>query len=341
MTTSLASRGDRTSVPTFSRLFVTELIRLWSRRFTRVLLGLSVIGYLVAVVFLWQAHAQETPADIAQATSQRDQAIVDMTAGRADCLKTPGNTEEACGPVPTPDQFPVDQFLSNNPFRPNMVQDYTIAVGAAVAMAGFILAATSIGAEWSSKNIVAWLFYEPRRLRLMGAKMLSLTLVVVVLSAVAQVVWALTARLLLSQRGLPVSTLGPEASHFWSDIFGMQVRAGLLVVPVALIGFGLANLIKNTAAALGIAFVFIAVVESVMRAVTPAWQPYQFTTSAVAWMQHGGVTVYGADVYNQQYGGLMPKAIHISNASGGLTLLVYAVIVLVISLGLFKRRDVA
>ena len=41
MTTSLAPRADRTCVPTFPRLIGTELTRLWSRRFTRVLLGLS------------------------------------------------------------------------------------------------------------------------------------------------------------------------------------------------------------------------------------------------------------------------------------------------------------
>ena len=341
MTIALAAWSDRTAVPTFRRLVLTELIRLWSRRFTRVLLGLSVVGYLVAVVFLWQAHSQETPADIAQATTQRDDAIVSIKQGIADCLKTAGNTADQCGTVPTDQDFPIDQFLRNDPFTPGLVTDYTIAVGAAVAMAGFILAATSIGAEWSSKNIVAWLFYEPRRLRLMAAKLTALTAVAVTLSAIAQLVWSLTAHLLLSQRGVSVATLGPDASAFWPDVVREQVRAGLLVIPVALIGFGLANLIKNTAAALGIAFVFLAVVESVMRAITPAWQPYQFTTSAVAWVQHGGVTVYGGDAYNAQYNGMMPEQIHVSNVHGAVTLLVYAGVVLVISLVLFRRRDIA
>lgn len=341
MTTSLAPRTERTSVPTFPRLVGTELIRLWSRRFARVLLGLSVLGYLVAVVFLFQTYAKPTAADLAQATASRDQQIVSMNQSRDDCLKAPGGSDDTCGSLVTADQFPPDQFLQNTPFRPDQVSEYTMAVGAAVAMAVFILAATSIGAEWSSKNIVAWLFYEPRRLRLMVAKLLALTGVVVVLSAVAQLVWALTARLLLSQRGVPVSTLGPDATHFWSDVLGEQVRAGLLVVPVALLGFGLANLIKNTAAALGIAFVFLAVVESVMRGITPGWQPFQFTTGAAAWMQTGGVTVFGTEVYNQQYGSMMPEQIHVSNAHGAVTLLVYAALVLAISLAWFKRRDIA
>ena len=44
----------------------------------------------------------------------------------------------------------------------------------ATAAAAFLLAGTFIGAEWSSKNLIAWLFWEPRRLRLMAAKFLAL-----------------------------------------------------------------------------------------------------------------------------------------------------------------------
>lgn len=190
MTTSLAPRGGRTAAPTFGRLLRAELLRLAARRFTRVLLGVCIVGYLVAAAFLWQSHARETPADVAQATTQRDQAVADIATRTAQCLKQAGNTAAQCGTVPTAAEFPIDQFLSNNPFRPNQVADYTLAIGAAVAMAGFILAATFIGGEWSSKNVVAWLFYEPRRLRLMWAKVLAVTGVTLALSIIAQALWA-------------------------------------------------------------------------------------------------------------------------------------------------------
>jgi len=57
-----------------------------------------------------------------------------------------------------------------------------------------------------------------------AAKLLAVTGVVLALSIIAQVVWAFTARLLLSARGLPVSSLGADAAHFWSDVLGVQVR---------------------------------------------------------------------------------------------------------------------
>jgi hypothetical protein len=215
-----------------------------------------------------------------------------------------------------------------------------VAVGAAVALAGFALAATFIGAEWSSRNVVAWLFYEPRRLRLLAAKLLAITAAVLALSVFAQLVWALTARWLLSSRGLPVSSLGAEGAHFWSDLLAVQTRATLLVLPAVWLGFGLANQIRNTAAALGIAFVYFAVLENVIRAINPALQPYLFTTSVGAWVTRGGVTVDGAPVYNQQQGFVMAEQIHVSNVQGAITLLVYAGVVLAVSVATFRARDI-
>ncbi len=340
MTAAAVLQGERTSAPTFGRLTSTELRRLFARRFTLVLLGVSVVGYLVAVAYLFQSHAQPTAADLAQAITQRDAQIQQIADSVRDCLKAPGGSESTCGTVPTAADFPVDQFLANSPFRPEQVPGYTLAVGAAVAMAGFALGATFIGAEWSTRNVVAWLFYEPRRLRLMAAKLLAVTVSVLALSALAQVVWGVTARILLRARGLPVSSLGPDAGHFWSDVTAVQVRAALLVLPAVWLGFGLANLIRNTAAALGIAFVYIVIVESVLRGISPALQPVLFTTGVAAWGTEGGVTVYGTEVFDQQLGYVAPQEIHVSNASGGLTLLLYALVVLAVSLALFRRRDI-
>lgn len=341
MTAKLAARGERTAVPAFGRLLLVEFVRLGRRRFTRALLAFAVIGYLVAVAFIWQAHSKVNAADVAQAVTQRDQQIAGIAHSVSDCLKVSGNTAQQCGTVPTTDQFRMDQFLASNPFQPLQVQVYTVAVGSAVALAGFVLAATFIGAEWSSKNIVGWLYYEPRRLRLMWAKLLAVSSVVLALSVIAQLCWALTARLLLNLRGLPVSSLGSDAAQFWPDILQVQIRAALVVVPVVLIGFGIANLTKHTAASLGVAFVYLAVVERVLRAISPSLQPYQFTTSLVAWVHTGGITVFGDRVYDQKSGDVQALAIHVSNQHGGLTMMAYALVITGVSLALFRRRDIA
>ncbi len=57
----------------------------------------------------------------------------------------------------------------------------------------------------------------------------------------------------------------------------------------------MANLIRNTAAALGIAFIYFAVLESVLRSISPSLQPYIFVISIAALATKGGVTVFGRD----------------------------------------------
>ena len=329
-----------TAAPTFGRLMNTELRRLTARRFTRVIVGLSVLGYVTAMLVMFFNYARVTPEDIAQATAQRDEQIVQFQQYVEQCKAQPGQDPNQCGFVPTADEFPIDQFLTNEPFQPDDVPIFALAVGAAVALAGFIIGATFIGAEWTSKNIVAWLFYEPRRWRLMAAKLIVLCAVMLLLAVLAQVIWLVSAQLLMHFRGLPVSSLDPPQPDFWSDAVHVQLRSALLVIPATLLGFGLANLIRNTAAALGVAFVFFVIVENLMRAFSPNLQPYQFTTSVAAWVVKGGITVYGNVQFNAELGYVMPEEIHISNTQGGVTLMVYAGVVLAISLVLFRRRDI-
>jgi ABC-2 type transport system permease protein len=341
--TPVSATGPRTSAPAFGRLVRTEFRRLAARRFTRAILGLAAIGYLIAIALIWREHDRTTTADIAQATAKRDQLIVQFTAEFEQCQKqaTSDQGRLECGEPPTAETFPIDQFLRSHPFPPDQIPDYALAVGAATAMVGFLLAATFIGAEWSSKNLVAWLFWEPRRLRVMAAKLLALLTSVLLIAVLAQLVWFGVAKLLVHYRGLPVSTLGPQAAHFWSHVVNAQARAAALVLITALVGFSLASLMRNSAAALGVAFVYFAVVENVIRWLNPDLQPYLFTTNVGAWIANNGITVLGKSVYNQQQGYVLPREIHISNVHGAVMLLIFAGALTIAAVTTFARRDIS
>ncbi|HEV2887054.1 MAG TPA: hypothetical protein VGX49_09110 [Jatrophihabitans sp.] len=342
-TSPVSADGPRTSAPAFGRLLRAEFRRLAARRFTRVVIGLGLVGYLLTIGLIWHFHNRVTAADIAQASAQRDQLIAQFAAEIEECRRhaTGDQGLQDCGQPPTAEQFPYDQFLRNHPLQPSQVDDYALAVGAATAILAFLLAATFIGAEWSSKNLIAWLFWEPRRLRVMAAKLLVLIGSVLVLAVLAQVLWYFSAKVLLHYRGLPVSTMGPLAAHFWSHVVNAQARAALLVIITALVGFSLASLMRNSAAALGVAFVYFAVVENVIRALNPEWQPYLFTTNVAAWIANNGITVFGKSVYNQEQGYVMPREIHISNVHGGVMLLVFAGVATVAAVTTFARRDLS
>lgn len=339
----VSATGPRTSAPTFGRLLRVEFHRLAARRFTRVIIGLGLIGYLIALGYIWQSHDRITPADIAQATAQRDQQIAQDTSYIEQCKsRVPLERQaEECGMAPTPENFPIEIFLRNQPFDPSQVDDYALAAGVATAMLAFLLAATFIGAEWSSKNLIAWLFWEPRRLRVMAAKLLALLGSTLVLAVSAQLMWFGAAKLLLRYRGLPVSSLGPRAEHFWSHVVNAQSRAALLVLITALIGFSLASLMRNSAAALGVAFVYFAVVENVVRSLNPDLQPYLFTTNLAAWIADSGITVLGKPAYDPGQGGVMAREIVISNVHGGVMLLIFAGVATAAALAVFARRDLS
>lgn len=341
--TPVSATGPRTSAPAFGRLVRVEFRRLAARRFTRVIVGVGLIGYLIAIALIWHNHDRVSAADIAQATAQRDQLIVQFTQDTEECRKNAPveQVDQVCGPPPTAENFPIDQFLRTRPFDPGQVADGALAVGVATAMMGFLLAGTFIGAEWSSKNLVAWLFWEPRRLRVMAAKLLALLVSVLVMAMLAQVLWFGTAKLLLHYRGLPVSSMGPLAAHFWSHVVNAQLRAAPLVLVTALIGFSLASLMRNSAAALGVAFVYFAVVENVIRALKPDWQPYLFTTNLGAWIANNGLTVFGKAVYNEHAGFVTPREIHISNLHGAVVLLIFAGIATVAAVTTFARSDIS
>lgn len=340
---AVVAASHSTAAPRFGRLVGVEFRRLFGRRFVQAALLLAVIGLAVGVFAIYAKHGRPSPSDLARATQKRDQQIAEIQHAISQCAAglSPDQAAEQCGPVPTAVDFPIDQFLRVHPLEPGQVSDYALAIGAATATLGFVIGATFIGAEWSSKNLVLWLFWEPRRLRLMAAKLLALLSVVLAVALVAQLLWFGLAHLLLHYRGLPVTTLGPKAKHFWRHVLDGQLRAVLLVLPTSLLGFGMASLIRNTAASFGIGFIYFAVVENLIRALNRDWQPYLFTTNLGAWIANGGLTVYGKQVFSRRQGFVAPRPIHISNLHGAVALLLYAGVVAAAAVFTFRRRDIS
>jgi hypothetical protein len=167
-------------------------------------------------------------------------------------------------------EIPLEYFLAKPPFeRADALPDGAQGVGVFAAVLLFVIGATAIGAEWSSRSIVALLFWEPRRIRVMAAKLAVTALVAAVFALLAQAAWLGAAMLLSSSRG----TTGPLPPDFWSRTLGMQGRLVLLGVFVCLMGFGIANLTRNTGAALGVGFVYFAIVENAVTRTAPRLGP--------------------------------------------------------------------
>ncbi|MGY1858355.1 ABC transporter permease subunit [Modestobacter sp. SYSU DS0290] len=340
-------RADRPTVPAgrFGGLLRAELHRFTARRFIRMLLATAALVWVGALVIGLLNYSSPSPERLAAAEQQRQEQIEASTLGRAECLEqVPADAgmtpEEWCGPPVQESDFSIDQFISPPPFSfADSGATGAAAVGLLGAALAFLIGATFVGAEWSSRSMTNLLFWEPRRSRVLGAKAAVVAAASVVLGVVAQVAW-------LAMAGIWQGVVGdgrdlPEG--FWSELAGAQGRGVLLTLFAGLIGFGLTNLVRNTGAALGTAFIYVLVVETAVRALQPAWQPWLLTNNVTALALPDGLTVNidqgeRIDAQGNVYWEMTEYLI--THLQSGVVLAVVTVLVVGAGVVLFGRRDV-
>ena len=112
-----------------------------------------------------------------------------------------------------------------------------------------------------------------------------------------------------------------------------------LALVAALLAFGLTNLVRNTGAALGIAFVYLVVVENLVRGIRPLWQPWLLSENALALVQQGGSTIYVYDGQPDADGMVEPIEYYVGHLQAGVLLGVVTLVVLGAGAVLFAKRD--
>jgi hypothetical protein len=320
-------------------LFRAEAHRFRSRRFIRWILLLSVVGYLIAMPLIAVTQfAKPSAGALQDAQRKMDQVVAEQEQFRQECLNNPNTPSdvpavEVCGPEQSANDFRVEDFIAKPPFKlADALPAGAIAVGVATAMLAFLIGATYVGAEWSSRSMVALLFWEPRRLKVMGVKLAVTAAAAALLGVLTQAIWWGTAEVVAGTRG---DRAGLKAD-FWPDLFGMQGRAVLLVVLVALLGFGLANLVRHTAASLGAALVYFVIIENLVRGFFPSRQQWLLVENVSGLLSRDGHTVY---IYENDPVGDGVREVLISNVRGGLVLGILTAVIVVTGVLLFKRRD--
>ncbi len=320
-------------------LLRAEALRFRSRRFIHLLLLVAAAGWALATIVALTQFGVPDEADLAEARADRDAFVAEQNAFRDQCLNDPNlpqdvPPEEFCGPPIEASDFRVEDFLGVAPFSfVDTAQEGAGAFAAAAAVLAFLIGATWIGAEWSTRSIVALLFWEPRRYRVMGSKLGVLVGAAALLGIAAQAAWLIMAGILSAAAGDGAGV--PDG--FWGDLLATGGRATLLAVLTALLGFGLTNLVKNTGAALGIGFVYFAVAETAMAALRPTWLPWLLTSNAAGLVQPGGQTLHIWDP--SAVGATEPVEYVVTNLQGGLVLAGVAAVIVGLGVAMFARRD--
>ena len=321
---------------TAGSLLRAEAHRFRSRRFIQMLLLIALVGWLAAVVLGLLNYGEPSEADFAQARQTIAQEVAFQEEMRQQCLDEPGIPDANCPPAVTAEDFRVEDFVARAPFDfAAEAQGGALGFGAAAAVLAFLIGATWIGAEWSARSLVALLFWVPQRMKVMGAKLAVLAVASALFGVAMQALWLAMAGILDAVAGN-----GEELpAGFWADLLPVQARSVLLVVLIGLIGFGLANLTRNTGAALGVGFVYFAIVETAIRILRPVWEPWLLSNNAVALLAPGGITVF---VPNGDVGptGTGADEYLITNLQAGLVLGAVTAAIIGVGVVLFARRDI-
>jgi ABC-type transport system involved in multi-copper enzyme maturation permease subunit len=323
-------------------LLRSEVRRLTSRRLVRVLGGLALL-----VVLIVQIRAFAVSDRNLDAARRRAAAASSIDAGQArmicDSMQQSGeapSTIDCAGPdglayvnqrAAGSSGEVVDPRLHAAQALPQGAE--AIAVG--VAILGFLVGASFVGADWHAGTMQALLFWEPRRWRVILAKALALIAVLVAFAAAMQVVTAGTSWITAATRG---TTEGVTGGLLMATL--LTVLRGMLVITVtSLLGYGVAGLARVTAAALGAAFVYFVIVENLLRGLRPGWQRFLFSENVSAVMfKH--TEVANAHGHQFSFDGSTAFFYRLSGVRGAVTLAIYLGLLLGAFYVTFTRRDV-
>lgn len=199
--------------------------------------------------------------------------------------------------------------------------DVLMGTSLVLVSVAWVLGASAIGADWHAGHVTTILTWEPRRERVMLAKIVASLTSVFVVSLTIQAL--LGAALAVAAAGAG-STSGADAAWL-AESAGVALRVALLSTIFAGFGFGLASAGRNTAVALGVGFGYLVIVENLVRGLRPQWTPWLLTDNA-------GLFIVDSPIDFPMLGR--------STVGAGLYLAAVGAVLLLAASGLFRTRDV-
>ena len=179
-----------------------------------------------------------------------------------------------------PEDFLYDTYVFHKSIKPLIA-----FLAAYLALFGFLIGATFVGAELSSGGMTNLLLWRPRRMQVLGAKLGVLLAAVGAFSVVFSAVYIGTFYGIAQATGY----VGSIDSAFATDASWLLVRGLGLVLIVTACAFGVAALGRHTAASLGLATAYVVVWEGGARLMMELLNanradPWFLSTYIGAWM---------------------------------------------------------
>lgn len=278
------------------RLIKAEWRRLFKRRFTRYMLLIAVLVLGAIGTAMWLTNQKTGPAQLAAAEQRAQQEYQQaLAAYRQHCAELQQRSDvdprekQFCEDPqvgPQPEHFRAEWYLPPTfEFKREFPAMITVFAGI-LALVGFVVGASFVGAEWHSGGMMNLLLWRPQRLRVLLAKLGTLLVGLLTVGLVLGAAWTAAFWAIGTYRG----TTEGMTPGTWES-FALTGARGLgLVLIAAAVGFGIASLGRHTAMALGTAvgvgvvgIVGVAIVLGEMLRL-PFWERYLWPTYLIAWM---------------------------------------------------------
>lgn len=297
-------------------LIRSELLRISSRRMVRILAILAVLGIVVGVTIgAVQSHKPDMAAAERSYEIDRHQCLAGETISE-DQLPPNETLEEFCA-----SNVRLEHYVHGS-LRLASLPDFLKGTAFILIVLGLVIGASSAGADWQVGTMAALLTWESRRVRILLVRM---TIVVAFVFALVIALQGVLALAIAGAAALRGTTAGTESPWLRSSL-AIVLRIGGASAFGAWLGITLAMIGRNTAAALGIAFGYLAIVEGLLRGLVPKIAPSLLSTNLVVF------------VVGRPGTALPGRLIPVGEAS--ITIAIYAAVLLVVALALFRTRDV-
>jgi ABC-2 type transport system permease protein len=295
-----------------------ELRRATSRRLVRAFALLSIVGAIAVGVVSFTQTSSADSAVIAAKVETAHRVEEQQRRDLIQCLYDQSHAGRDVGRKDCAEPRPAG--VHDPRLHRQRINDLLKGTGGILALVAWVIGASLIGAEQQSRSITTTLTFAPQRTRVFATKA---AVAIGVASA-----WALATLSLVLAAMLPAailhagSALGEPGNL---AIAGVVLRGVALAAITATMGFALASIGRNTAAALGVGFAYILVIENILGSSIAGWR---------RWLLLGNVIVFVTGQASSDVAG--------RSVVGAAVFLVAVAATLVVSSGiLFRTRDIA
>ena len=237
----------------FIGLVRSEINRALSRRLFRLIAALAMFALLIALVIVSIRSSKDPKSGLEQA--RREVAACEQARAQ-EAQRSPGVMREWVCPTVEEMRPAFDRrFL-----YADTIPDVSRGIAFPLFALCLLIGASFVGAEWGTGSLATLLTWEPRRGRVLVAKVIACVLL---LALSVMIVLALVAVLFFPVAALRGSTRGMTGSMWWT-LAGIWARAGALGVFAGALGAGLATLTRNTAGGLGAGLVYALIVDPLL-----------------------------------------------------------------------------